>query len=334
MAATFTLGMSSRGEDKSVALLERRIAELSDQEDAVFLPSVTAATLVAMLAMNVRGRRVILDDASHLSWMQGSHFAVFAGGVPVALPGGECGRMALPELERELDRQAYGRRIEPAVIALENTHNVSGGRILDPAYMADVSNLARAANVKLFVDGARIFDAAVAQNVRVGELTEDADAVVISMNKAIGAPYGAVLSGSHALVASAREEAERTGISQVHKAGMFAAAASVGLDGFEARIARTHELARQLAVGLADIEGIGVNLASVESNLVRTDVSGLAVDQTEFVKGLGARGIGVKEIVSGSVRYAIDSTHDEYTVDRAIRIVREYASLVGPRPVT
>lgn len=321
--ASLRLGMSSLREDEAVRRLEQRMAELTGQEDAIFVPSVTAGTVAAFLAMDVRGRKIILERQSHLWWMQEQHFSVFGGGMAVGLAGDRFGRIPLAALDSELTDQAYGRRLAPAAICLENTHNVCGGTVLDPAYLHGVATLAHASGAALFIDGARIFDAAVAHDVAIEALTGEADVVVISMNKALGAPYGAVICGNGALMSKTRTEASRIGAHQVHKSGIFAAAADLALDNFAPRIARTHRLAGRLAQGLTAISGIRVDLDTVQTNLVKAHITAPGVSQTELVEALARQGVGSKQFLPGVVRFTVHANHDQESIEKAITIVQQ-----------
>ncbi|MCL4748297.1 MAG: hypothetical protein KJZ83_23235, partial [Burkholderiaceae bacterium] len=179
--AASTLEMAFSGADATVRELEAVGAELTGQEAGYLVPSTTAGTAATLLSWDLRGKRVIAEQRSHLWWMQAFHHTVYGSSIPIALPGDKFGAIDPDVIRQEAQRSAYGMRLETAVVCVENTHTVCGGTVLTPRYMQQVAAVAKEFGARLFVDGARIFDAAVSQGVTVAELTAQADAVVVSL---------------------------------------------------------------------------------------------------------------------------------------------------------
>lgn len=293
--ASQRLGVASSGEDETVRTLERRFAELTAKEAALFLPTTTSGTILGLRALGIGGKQIIMEDRCHLYWMEGRHFAD-AGGVPSLIRGDRLGTMALTEIEGRLNRSYYGERIEAAVVALENPHNLCGGTCLSAEYTAAVADLAHSYGVRVMLDGARLIRAAVAQNVTVGALAAPVDVVVIAPGKDLGAPGGGILCGSRRLIERARAAARGMGAAQFHRGGMLAAAVLQGLEELAPRLREDHKRARDLALGVQGIPGLRVDLESVQTNCVRVELVDAAFDATYLAGELAANDLAVHPI--------------------------------------
>ena len=325
-SASHIVDMSSGGHDPTVRRLEQWAAEATGQEAAYFLPTTTAGTLVALLAIGVRAKKIVMEARCHLWWVQQFHGAVFAGGIPVALPGDNFGAIPLDALQNELCRSAFGTTIGTAVVCLENTHNICGGTTLSGDYTRAVADVCREHDARLFIDGARIFNAAVASNLPISALANPADAIVISLNKALGAPYGALLCANGDLIEGARVEAQRIGANQVHKCGIFAAAALAGLEGLEDRIRDDHSRAHTLARAVAKTGIVSLDLDTVQTNLVRVETLPSGLDSVELARRLAAHGLGVEILEPGAIRLAVHSGVTEDDIGQAIAVFETVAS--------
>lgn len=321
--AACTLEMAFSGADETVRELEATGATLTGQEAGLLVPSATAGTAAALLSWDLRAKRVLMEQRSHLWWMQGFHHAVYGSSIPIGLPGDKFGAISVELLRQEAQRSVYGMHHDVGAICLENTHTVCGGTVLTPHYMQQVATLATTVGARLFVDGARIFDAAVAQDVEVADLTAQADAVVVSLNKGPGAPYGALLCGSAAVIRAARHEADRLGVNQVHKAGIFAAAGLVGLKGVRERLKRNHAMAGRMARALSQLEGLSVDLETVQTNLMRVNVGGTGLAAVPFAERLAAKGLGVRIVEPDCIRFVTHDAIDDSHVEEAISIVNQ-----------
>jgi threonine aldolase len=224
---------------------------------------------------------------------------------------------------------AYDVRPKIAVLALENTHNVCGGACLSLAYAEEVRNLAHAYDVRLFVDGARIMNASIAQDVPLKLLAGAADAISMSLNKGLGAPYGGILAGSRETIELARNHLAMFGGHSVHRAGMFAAAALVALEQGPAQIERDHAAARQLAEELSTVNGIEIELSGVQTNLIRVELSNPMLQAADVVASLAALGIGASLCDPHAIRFATHRGFDPAATE-AVRVGLEKA--VGAHP--
>lgn len=317
------------GLDPNVSELERAGCQLSGHEAACFLPSTTSAALCALASMDIRGKQVIMEPRSHIRWLQRSHPSAYSGGAALLLPGDKFGAIDLQLLEQEMSRTAFGVRLDTGVVCLENTHNMCGGTVLPPAYLVQVSALAHRHGARLFIDGARLFNAAVALGVPVSALAQPADAIVMSLNKAVGAPYGALLCGAKELVDRARAEAMRIGANQVHKSGILAAAALVALEDVDVRAKADHSRARRLSEGLQNLPGIRIDMATVQTNLVKIETAEDGIGAHDLVGLLAEHGVGLTEINPTAIRAV---THGSITDDSVERAIEIFAMVLQAQP--
>ncbi|MCS7008226.1 MAG: threonine aldolase family protein, partial [Gaiellaceae bacterium] len=219
------LGWATYGEDASVDLLLERAADLLGQETALWVPTGGMANLVALLALAERGQRIVVEAAAHVLTSEGMAISEVAGlePIPVWAPDGR------PDPERV--EEALTEE-EAAVLVLENTHTRAGGTVLSVERTQELVATARRHGARVHLDGARLPNAAAALGVELRELAADVDSVAISLNKGLSAPFGSVLAGSGELIARARTRLHQLGGATVHRAGIAAAAALLGLERF------------------------------------------------------------------------------------------------------
>lgn len=257
------------GEDPTVRRLEEMAAERVGKEAALFVPSGTMANLVSLLAQCRRGDEIILGDQSHTYCYEQGGASALGGLHPRPLPNQPDGTLPLEEIEAAIrpDNVHYPRT---RLIALENTQNRCNGRPLTPAYMASVGALARRHGLRVHVDGARLFNAAMALGVEARELTVHADTVSFCLSKGLGAPVGSLVCGARDFIAEARRARKVVG-GGMRQAGVLAAAGIVALEEMVDRLAEDHAHARQLAEGLAEVPGIRIDPAQIRTNILYFD---------------------------------------------------------------
>ena len=281
------VGWAYVGEDASVNELEARGARLLGKEAAVLLPTCSTANLVALLTLGTPGHAVALDPTCHVATSEGGGFEHVAGlrAFPVEA------RAGCPDADSVERAIADARRagLPTALLVLENSHNNAGGAAVSPERTAAAAGAARRHGVAVHLDGARLCNSAVALGVPPRRLAADADTVALSLGKGLCAPGGALLAGSKALIARARQQARLIGAGSLHKAGPLAAAGLVALDTMVDRLAEDNRRAKQLAIGLAPLAGLRVDVDSVQTNIVAIDTLAPAVDA--LLPRLGARGV-------------------------------------------
>ena len=314
-------GWAFFGQDPSVNRLEALTADLLGKEAALFVPSCTTANLAALLVLAPPGSRVVTEATSHIATSEAAGLVHLAGIVPVPVTG-QAGRPDVAAVEAAFGASSGGA----ALLCLENTHNTAGGTILTADQTDALAEIAHRHGARVHLDGARLFNAAVALGVPVHRLTAGADTVSVSLNKGLGAPFGALLAGSQAIVAEARVQAHRLGVGGIHLAGILAAAGLVALTSGIERLAEDHRRARLLAEQVATVPGLRVDLAAVETNIVAVDVSSLSVSADEFVARVAAHGVLGYRRSSSLVRFVMHRDIGDDAVARAATAIRDAAA--------
>ena len=284
------------GEDPTINALETRAAELTGKEAALFMPTGSMGNAAALLSHCAPGSEVICESASHVYNYELASMAVFGGLLPRVLPGMD-GRMAPADIRAAIQPPVY-YRANAGLVCLENTHNLAGGTVLEPAYMADVRAIADAHTLPIHLDGARIFNAAVALGVPVAELARDADSVMFCLSKGLCAPVGSLLAGTREFIARARVHRKRLG-GGMRQAGVLAAAGLVALDTIPPLLADDHEKIRRFVRFFQQYPFIRLNAAATQTNILifgvdhprrsAADLLRLLAEQDVIASGFGDR---------------------------------------------
>ncbi|HVN93696.1 MAG TPA: GntG family PLP-dependent aldolase [Terracidiphilus sp.] len=263
--AAAEVGDDVYGEDPTVNLLERRAAETFGREAALFLPSGTMGNQVAIRTLTQPGQEVIAESRAHILDFEMATTAVFSGCLIRAVPT-ERGILTWKHIEPAIVPRS-GFRAATGLINIENTANLAGGRCTRIEVLEEIWENAKQRKLPLHLDGARIFNAAVALGVDVKALTRGFSTVMFSLSKGLGAPVGSMLLGSEELMTKARIYRKAMG-GGMRQAGILAAAGLIALEEGPKRLAEDHANARLLAEALAHTEGVTIDLASVETNIV------------------------------------------------------------------
>lgn len=316
-------------EDPTVKRLEAEAAQLMGKEAGLFVSSGTQGNLVGILSHTSPGDEVIVGDQSHIFWYEAAGTAVIGGLQLRTLPNGTTGRIH----PRDVASAIRGSDIHyprTGCVALENTHNRCSGAVLNRDEMAGVADVAHNAGVPVHLDGARIFNAAVALGVPAADLVAPLDSVTFCLSKALGAPVGSVLCGSTAYIERARRWRKMLG-GGMRQVGVLAAAGLVALRDNVDRLAEDQANARRLAEGLAHIPGISVDPERVDSNILYFDIAGIGLDLDDFLSQLS--GLGVRLSGDGTSVRAVTSY--EVTRDDIEYVLRSVAQVAqGAVPVT
>ena len=321
--AAAEVGDDVYGEDPTVNLLERRAAEIFGREAALFVPTGTMGNQVAIRLHTQPGQEVIAESRSHILDYEMATTAVFSGCLIRAVPT-EDGILSWKHIEPVINPYG-GFRAATGLIEIENTANLAGGRVSTVPVLEEIWAGAKNYDLPLHLDGARIFNAAVALGVDVKKLTRGFDTVMFCLSKGLGAPVGSMLVGSAELMARARifRKALGGGMRQV---GVLAAAGLVALEQGPARLADDHANARLLAEALASTEGVSINVETVETNIVIFRLTG-ALGAGELVARLKARGVLAGAFGSDAVRLV---THRDVSrgqcIDAAETLTQEIAA--------
>jgi threonine aldolase len=307
------------GEDPTVRALEELSAGLLGKEAGLFVPSGTMANQLAILCLSGRARAAIVLQHSHLQRMERAAAAVLMG-VPLLPVAAGDGVFDEAELEASLVRVAPIQMPKLGLLCLENTYDLNRGLVISATDTDAMAQLGRKLRVPVFLDGARIFNAAVALGRPVDELTRSVDAAQFCLSKGLSSPIGSVLVGDEDFVAEARWLRQQLG-GGWRQAGVIAAAGLVGVEEMIPRLAEDHARARELGRLLATA-GLEVDPAQIQTNIVQVQVG---VPAEEFVAGMRAHGVLVKPIGPRAVRLVL---HREIA-DADLPVIAAAADAVG-----
>ncbi|PSG96867.1 hypothetical protein BRD56_08810 [Thermoplasmatales archaeon SW_10_69_26] len=321
------VGNSALGEDPTVDELEDEAAQTFGKDAAVFMPSGTMANLAALVAwtQDVERAEVIAESTSHILLYESSSIARVAHAQARPIEG-HAGRMD-PQTVRAQLRPEGGPTIKPrtALVCLEQTHNHAGGVAVPLDHLAEIAAIARSADVPVHIDGARALNAATALDVEPAEVADHGDSIMLALTKGLGAPVGSVLAGPEAFVQRARRAKALLG-GGMRQSGHLAAAGLLALKEGPRRLAEDHRRARELAEGLADTDGIEVDLGRVDTNIVFFDVQGLGVDAETFAAHAAEADLGLDGMMAEHrVRAVTHRDVDDADVDEALATIRELA---------
>jgi threonine aldolase len=277
------------GEDPTVNRLEEMAAGRVGKEAALFVASGTMGNLVSLLAQCGRGDEIIVGEHAHTYINEQGGVAALGGIHPRVIPNEPDGTLNLGRVSAAIrsDNVHYPRT---RLVTVENTHNLCGGTPLTPDYMRALSSLARNRGLRVHVDGARIFNAAVALGVDVKSLAEDADSVTFCLSKGLGAPVGSLVCGSRAFIAEARRARKVVG-GGMRQAGVLAAAGIVALERMVDRLAEDHANAQALAAGLAELSWVSVEPVPVRTNILYIAVRHSSLSAEQVAASLAQQGI-------------------------------------------
>jgi threonine aldolase len=272
------------GEDPTVNRLEERIAERLGLEAAIFVPSGTQANQIAMGLHCRAGEEVICELGSHIYQYEGGALAALWGIQPQVLPGDRG--LLTPEQVAAAVHAENIHSPRSKLLSLENTHNRGGGTVWPLERFRAVVEAARKAGLAVHLDGARLFNAQVATGTPASAWAKLTDTTSVCFSKGLGAPVGSALAGSKALITEARRLRKRLG-GGMRQAGFLAAAALHALEHQVDRLAEDHAHARRLAAGLAELPGVKVDLARVETNILLVDFPRPSSEMVTRLKALG-----------------------------------------------
>jgi len=254
------------GDDPTVNHLQEIAAEMMGKEAALFVPSGTMGNLLALLVHCQRGDEVIVGNQSHIYLNEAGGMSALGGVQACPIQNQSDGTLALEDILASIRTEDVHHPITH-LVCLENTQNICGGIPLTPAYTRQVADLAHQNNLVLHIDGARIFNAAVAQNVSVKDLVGSADSVMFCLSKGLVAPIGSLLVGTYKFIGRARHIRKMLG-GGMRQVGVVAAAGIISLERMVNRLGDDHIRAKKLADGLRQVKGLVVDQDSPYTNMV------------------------------------------------------------------
>lgn len=318
------LGDDVYGEDPTVNRLEAMAASMMGKEAALLVPSGTMGNLAAMLAHCARGTKAIVGSQSHTQLYEAGGASALGGIVLSPVHNTDDGELDLDELKSELATPNDAHFALPALVVIENTHNRCGGAPVPISHVANVAELAHARGLPMHLDGARIFNAALALETSAQSIASHADTVSVCLSKGLACPVGTVLCGSRDFIARAHRVRKMLG-GGMRQAGIIAAAGIVALTSMVDRLAEDHSNARALAEGLGLVAGLSVRHVKRRTNMVVFDTDDAHVAR-KFQAAMKERGVLISSRDSTSFRAVTHYGVTRRDIDRTVAIAAEAAA--------
>lgn len=308
-------------DDPTVIQLEEMSAAILGKEAGLLVASGTMGNLVSILTHTQRGDAIILEAEAHVYRCETAHLSAVAGVMPKRVKG-NMGALDPADVDAAVfaDGVLFPRT---SLVCVENTHNAAGGTCITPSEMQALRKVADKRGMAIHVDGARIFNAAVALGVEPKELAKDAESLTFCLSKGLSCPWGSLIVGGKDFIKRARKNRQMVG-GGMRQGGIMAAAGIVALNSMVDRLAEDHANARALAGGLVEL-GLEIDMRTVQTNMVFLQVPSEVMDAKKFVEGLGKLGVRVNAPSGRRVRmvthYGITRDDIEYTMQAAQRVV-------------
>jgi len=304
-------------DDPTVNRLEELAADQLGKEAALFVPSGTMGNLIALLVHGQRGDEVIVGNLSHIYLNEAGGMSALGGIQPCPIQNQPDGTLALDDILTSIRTEDVHHPIT-RLVCMENTQNICGGVPLTAEYTRQVGDLVHRHDIFLHIDGARIFNAAAAQNIAVRELVQPADSVMFCLSKGLAAPVGSMLVGTQKFIGRARHIRKMLG-GGMRQVGIIAAAGLISLERMTKRLSEDHARAKKLADGLRQVKGLVVDANSPYTNMVYLNLSeDVSVDAHQITQKM--RDFGVLVDLENARRfrlvthYWIDDRAVEHTI--------------------
>ena len=320
--AAAPVGDDVYGEDPTVNRLEELAAEKLGKEGACFMPSGTMANLASVLAHCPRGFEMLVGDESDLYHYEAGGVSIVGGVVIHPVRTQVDGRLSLEDIRTAVRDPTDFQMARAGLICLENPHCRSGGRVLPLDYLAAVRTLADELGLPIHLDGARIFNAAVAGGVTASTIAHYADSVQFCLSKNLAAPVGSMVVGEATFVDDVRRLRKMLG-GGMRQVGILAAAGIVALESMVDRLADDHMRARRLAEAIAPLPGVTLDLDEVETNMVFFKVTHPEHSTESFLQVLQESGVRMAELGHGRVRAVVHYQIDDADIDATIEAFRK-----------
>lgn len=315
------LGDEQNEEDPTVIKLQELAAQKLGKEDALFVASGTMGNLVALMTHTQPGDSVIMEEESHILRCETGGLAAITGLMLKTVSG----QLGFPRMEYLKNAIIGEGRLFPTtrLICLENTHNAAGGTCIDTEQMKEVSGIAKKHGIKIHIDGARIFNAAVALNVVPAELVKEADSIQFCLSKSLGCPFGSLLVGDKDFISKARKKRQMLG-GGMRQAGLMAAAGIIGLEKMIERLKEDHNNAHILAEGLVEA-GIKINMRIVQTNMVFFEIPEGKIKPIDFVELLKRENILIGDPKGRKIRVV---THKDINRDDISYVIEKFKNVL------
>lgn len=321
--ATAEVGDDVFGDDPTVNRLQERACEVFEKEAALWVPTGCMGNQITVKVHTKPGQEIVTEDRGHILNYELGAAAVISGVTIRAVKSADgSGHLTWDEIAQHIRVDPPYYQAATGLICLENTHNFAGGSVMNAAACADVCEKTHALGLPVHMDGARIFNAAVALNESVADLTRHCDSVMFTLSKGLGAPAGSILLGPKDFIKEARIWRKRLG-GGMRQIGILAAAGLIALEEGPSRLHVDHYNAKTLARCLAAIPGISIDVAKVPTNIVIFDISATGKTSTEIVEKLKDKdifAIGFGDLMRMVTHLDIAGTDVERTISHLSEI--------------
>ncbi len=316
------LGDDVYGEDPSVNLLQNKIAKIFNKESALFVPSGTMANLISVLTHCNRGDEVILGNKSHIFFYEAGGISAFGGVHSHQINNNDDGTININDIVSAIRKKEDDHFPKTKLICLENTHNACYGSPINTDFFNEVKNIAKKHNIPIHLDGARIFNAAIALNKSVDELTKDCDSVSCCLSKGLSAPVGSVILGNKNFISKAKSLRKALG-GGMRQAGLIASAGIFSLDHMINRIKDDHSNAKILADKLNLIKNIEINLNQVHTNIIFIYNRDKTLSNQDMLLSLEKNNIKIDYKGNSKFRLVTHSSFKKEDINTVIKVFRK-----------
>ena len=315
------------GEDPTINRLQELAAERTGKEAALFVPTGTMGNAAAVLAHAGRGEAVMVGNQSHIYHYEVGGASTLGGSPMYVIPTDANGMLDLYKIETGISDGSDEHAAPTALLCIENTHNRCGGTVLNLEQLEALTSLAHAHGITVHMDGARIFNAAIALGVPVSTLAQQVDSMMFCLSKGLSAPVGSIVVGSREFIHKAHRMRKLLG-GGMRQAGIIAAAGIVALEQMVERLAEDHEHCKQLAYGLADYPQIEIDVERVVTNIVNfavlnTQHQRLTHEETmQFLAKAQEHGVLMGTMGEGTIRAVTHYGLDAQDIQTALTGIR------------
>ena len=312
------------GDDPTVNRLQERVTEIFEKEAALWVPTGCMGNEIAVKVHTKPGQEIVIEERGHVLNYELGAAAVISGVTIRAVKSADgSGHLSWDEIEPVLRINPPYYQAATALIVLENTHNFAGGSVMTAEQCADVCEKSHALGLPVHMDGSRIFNASVALNQSVADLTRTTDSVMFTLSKGLGAPAGSILLGTKDFIQEARIWRKRLG-GGMRQIGILAAAGLIALEDGPKQLTQDHANAKSLAIGLVKIPGIVINVEKVVTNIVIFDISGTGKTSAEIVASLNENdilAIGFGNLIRMVTHCDVSANDVVATIDKVKKIL-------------
>jgi len=279
------IGDDVYGEDPSINYLQEKVAQIFNKEAALFVPSGTMANLISVLTHCNRGDEILLGNKSHIFFYEAGGVSAYGGIHSHQLNNNDDGTINLDDIENNIRKTGDDHYPKTKLLCLENTHNYCYGTPIDSKYFKEVKKVIQKYDIKMHIDGARIFNAAQALGESVEELTEHADSISCCLSKGLSAPVGSLIIGKKKFIQKARRIRKSLG-GGMRQAGLLAAAGTYSLDFMISRLEEDQKNAYELARQLDTIDNIKIDISKVKTNIIFFHLISDEISDVQFLADL------------------------------------------------